>query len=92
MQSASIDTLKVAWLPKCIHACKEEMAALLGAKPPLVVANVACSASDTDRLCCHSFTLSLSVSASGDINQSVDTHAEAVMCYHSEGAETDKNG
>lgn len=66
--------------------------ALLGAKPPLVVANVACSASDTDCLCCHSFTLSLSGSANGDINQSVDTHAEAVMCYHSEGAETDKNG
>ena len=30
----------------------------------------------------HSFSLSLSRIANGDINQSVDTHTEAVMCPH----------
>lgn len=33
-------------------------------------------------MCCHSFPLSLSGSANGDINQCVDTHVEAVMCHH----------
>lgn len=61
--------------------------AVLRAKPPLVEANVACTTTETDCLCCHSFTLSLSGSANGDINQSVDTHAEAVMCHHTEWAE-----
>lgn len=36
----------------------------------------------TLRTCRHSFSLSLSGSANGDINQSVDTRAEAVMRHH----------
>lgn len=32
--------------------------------------------------CRHSFSLSLSGSANGDINQCVESHAEAVMCNH----------
>lgn len=55
---------------------------VLLAKPPLVVANVACRAWETFCASCHSFPLSLSGSANGDINQSADTHAEAVMCHH----------
>ena len=51
-------------------------------KPPLVAANVACRAWEALCTCCHSFPLSLSESANGDINQSVDTRAEAVMCHH----------
>lgn len=48
-------------------------------KSPLLVANVACRARGTLCLCCHSFPLSLSGSAKGDINQSMETRAEAVM-------------
>lgn len=47
-------------LPKQIHAWKEEAWLCSRAEPPLTAANVACQATETRRLRCHSFTLSLS--------------------------------
>lgn len=55
---------------------------VLLAKPLLVAANVACRVWEAFRSWCHSFPLTLSGSASGGINQSVDTHARAVMWPH----------
>lgn len=66
----------------CWTCARRGSGAVLLARPPLVAANVACRALEKRCTCCHSFPLSQSGSANGDINQSVDTHAEAVMCHH----------